>query len=305
MDLIRTHILRTLLYFEIFRHALTTDELLRLLGIIPEQNEYDRALASLIDSGWIRSESGYLFLSNGSTSTGERIGKQERALRHQKVARRVSRVIGWHPFVRGVFISGSLSKKALSKKDDIDFFVITEPGRLWLCRTFLTVFKKVFLLNSKKYFCINYYIDSDSLEIPDRNLFTATELVFLQPMRNPVLAEQFFSSNQWIRFYYPREVYRTVSCAPLENPWPKNTVEWCLKGRVGTWLDNRFMRIFLRRAEQKFSRQNPEQFSLNFRCKKNVSKHHPEGFQNRILQTFASKVSAFEREHGVDLSVIS
>src|SRR4029453_8923510 len=93
-------------------------------------------------------------------------------------------LIASFPYVRCVCISGSLSKKYFDDTTDIDFFVITKPGRLWVCRTFLILFKKLFLLNSKKYFCINYFIDSDNLEIPDQNIFTATELTTLIPMHD-------------------------------------------------------------------------------------------------------------------------
>ena len=83
------------------------------------------------------------------------------------------------PFVRGVFLSGSISKGFMSESDDIDYFIITAPGRLWLTRTLLILFKKIFLFNSFRNFCLNYFIDSENLYIPEHNRYTATEIVFL------------------------------------------------------------------------------------------------------------------------------
>ncbi len=297
------HILRTLLYFELFRHPLTEDELYLLSGGATSRPAFQEALQDLTANGLVRNESGYQFLSNGSVNISERIGKLNRARKIRKIAKGVSRLIGWHPFVRGVFISGSLSKSAFARKDDIDFFIITEPGRLWVCRAFLMIFKKIFLLNSKKYFCINYYIDSDSLAIPDHNLFTATELAFLLPMRNRALALRFYNANPWMLDFYPNCLYDLNDCPRLENPWPKRLAEAILKGPFGDRLDDRFMKIYRKRAERKFRKQDPERFDLNFRSEKNIAKHHPEGFQERILTAYNSLIARFELEHEVDLSL--
>ena len=88
-----------------------------------------------------------------------------RADRILPVAQRMARLIGSFPFIRGVFVSGSLSKHSMKADSDIDFFLITEPGRLWLARTLLVVFKKIFLFNSHKYFCVNYFVDTKHLEV--------------------------------------------------------------------------------------------------------------------------------------------
>ena len=89
-------------------------------------------------------------------------------------------------------ISGSLSKGYYDDDGDIDFFIITSPKRLWIARTFLILYKKIFLLNSRKYFCVNYFISSNALEIEEKNIFTATELTTLLPM---------FGNGSFHKFY--------------------------------------------------------------------------------------------------------
>ena len=145
-------ILRTLLYFDIFRHPLNKSELFRLTGIRPNPEEFEQSLNELIDSNLVGSESEYFFIINGESLVNERINKLYRSEKYHRISRFISGLIYYHPFVRGVFVSGSLSKSAFTKNDDIDFFIIAEPGRIWLCRTILMLFKKVFLLNSEKYF---------------------------------------------------------------------------------------------------------------------------------------------------------
>jgi predicted nucleotidyltransferase len=94
-----------------------------------------------------------------------------------KLAGIVTHVIKRFPFVRGVFVTGSLSKNSSDSSSDLDFMVITRKGRLWIARTLLMLFKKIFLLNSYKYFCINFLLSEDNLEIEDKNVFTATEVM--------------------------------------------------------------------------------------------------------------------------------
>ena len=78
-------------------------------------------------------------------------------------AKAKARFISKFPFVAAVGVSGSLSKGYYDSDSDIDFFIITQHNRLWICRTLLMVYKKIFLLNSRKYFCPNYFISSEQL----------------------------------------------------------------------------------------------------------------------------------------------
>jgi hypothetical protein len=303
MNGIRTAILRTLIYFEIFGHPLSFDELYSLLSVPAKRENFDRELDQLASEGLIRVESGYVFIADGQASITERLKKLRRAARYGRIARAVSRLISWHPYVRGVFISGSLSKSALSKKDDIDFFVVTEPGRLWVCRTLLMLFKKIFMLNSKKYFCINYYIDTRSLEIPERNLFTATEVAFLIPVQNAELYTDFIGSNGWIREYFPNRSFSADGCPTRKPPLLKRWVESMLNGKTGERLDNHFMKVYRMRSIKRFEKMDRAMFELNFRSEKNVSKHHPDGYQEKILEQHARAIAAFDQEHGTDLAI--
>ena len=67
------------------------------------------------------------------------------------------------PYVRGVFISGQLSRYIADQKSDIDYFIVTEPERLWIVRTLFVLFRRTFLLNNRKYFCTNYYVTTEKL----------------------------------------------------------------------------------------------------------------------------------------------
>ena len=292
-----------LLYFDHFSHPLEREEVFELLNPSAGYDTFLRAMEDLIARGYVGEESGYYFLMNGRSDIRERVEKVKKTKKYFRVAAWISRLIFWHPFVRAVFISGSLSKNAISRKDDIDFFVISESGRLWVSRFALMLFKKIFLLNSKKYFCINYFIDTESLIIPDHNIFTAVELAFMKPLQNPALYEKFIASNGWIRQYFPNKSFPADGCRDSRDPWFKRMIEYLLKGKAGDRLDSWFLTLYRKRARKKYSRQDPESFRLNFRSEKNVSKHHPSGYQQKILEDYGKKVREFGILHGIDLTL--
>jgi hypothetical protein len=295
-------IIRTLLYFDIFGHALNKSELFSLISVNPGQEDYDISLSDLIRMNLVGNESGHFFLTDGGSSVPARIAKLDRSRRSHRISRLISSLIYLHPFVRGVLVSGSLSKSASSKKDDIDFFIITEPGRLWLCRTLLMLFKKIFLLNSKKYFCLNYFVDTEALEIPEKNIFTATEIAYLIPHRNIETCEKFFSSNKWIFSFFPNLTVDLASCRPCRKYFLKKIFERLFSGKLGDRLDSYFMEIYRQRAIKRFGPEQDEQFEINFKNDKKVAKYHPNGYQHIVLGQYEMKISEFQRTHLVDLS---
>ena len=84
-----------------------------------------------------------------------RIQGEQKAEEALKIARKQANFIAKFPYVQSVCVSGSLSKNYFDKKSDIDFFIITTPNRLWICRSLLVAWKKIFLMNSfSNYFTI-------------------------------------------------------------------------------------------------------------------------------------------------------
>ena len=101
----------------------------------------------------------------------------------------------------------------------------------------------MFLLNSKKYFCVNYFIDEDHLEIEEKNRFTATEIATLLPIYNAQLYQRFYRANNWIKNYLPHShQYSSDEIQPASNPWIRRLVEGILRGKIGDQLDIFFMK---------------------------------------------------------------
>jgi hypothetical protein len=296
-------LLLTLLYFDLFRYPLSSKEINDNCHLfITALPETEAALNDLLDKGIIGKEDNYYFIGNDNSIVKRRKEGNALADKTLVIAYRFSRLIASFPFVRGVYLSGSLSKGFMDKESDVDYFIITSPQRLWICRTLLVLFKKALLLNSKKYFCVNYFVDTNNIEIPDKNIFTATELAFIHPTYNYSLYEQCMEANSWIKEFYPNKKLRQNKNIAAENFLFKNGLEKMLKGKLGEKLEDWCFRLTLNHWQKKFKDFDKDQFDLHLRTKKNVSKHHPQGYQTKVLNAYQQKIKDFELTHNILLA---
>lgn len=296
--------IRKLLYFDIFSHPLTAREIFDYCDVPLFDQEFAlKVLNQLADQGLVNHEDGFYYLGNDrSKVTIRREGNRLADIR-MKDAQKYSALVAAFPYVRGVFISGSLSKQVMKPDSDIDFFIITEPNRLWICRAFLTLYKKLILRNSHRNFCLNYFIDSVNLEIPDKNIFTATEIAFLLPMYNYPLYREFMDKNDWVRDEFPNFIRRNGDIG-IRPSAIKNTLEKIFNNRVGQYLDELSYSIIVGFWKKKFRYMGEKRFNLNLRSQKNVSKHHPHAFQEKVVHKYAEKIRDFERLNGFVLSEV-
>ncbi len=301
-DQYRRAILRSLIYYGLFRFPLRIEELYRFSEVLwPDLETLKTEVRSLVDQGLITRDGPWVHLGD-PTLVEERIEAEARAVRVIPRALRRSRLIARFPFVRGVALSGTISKGVFSRGDDVDFFVITSPGRLWICRVLLMGFKRLFLLNSRRTFCINYLVTEDHLEVPDHNLFTATEIAWLMPTVNTALFDRFNEKNAWVEDFLPQWKAAT---SPHAGPWrpfaPARAVEVILSGDRGGALDDRCHGLVEHHNRKRYGHIEEAEFDLALRTDKNVSKHHPRSLQTRILGRFESRMQEFEARHGVVL----
>lgn len=278
-----------LAYFSRFQTPLTKQEIFYHLPEKVSQNELDERLQYLCDLKILSMQSGYYFLSKDYNPEwiSNKIEGHKNANKVLAKAKLYSGIIRLFPFVRGIYLSGSLSKDYFDKNSDVDYFIITKPGRLWLCRSLLIAFKKIFLLNSRKYFCVNYFIDSDHLLVPDQNVFVATEILHLVPAWNLSLLQSFHDSNKWVHKYLPQlEGKKNTLIKSNKQSTIQKAGEFLFSGFIGEKLDNLFFKMTLNRWKNKFPHFTESDFDLHLRTRKNVSKHHPRGYQQIVLDHY-------------------
>ncbi len=282
-------IIQALAYFNIFNHPLKKEEIMRLSGVEP--NEVNELLSTLIEKKICLKSSTYYSLSDNIESLVKlRIEKEQQAKHYFKKLPSYAKLISSFPFVRSIAISGSLSKGVMHDDGDIDYFIITAPNRLWICRTFLILFKKIFLLNSKKYFCVNYLVDENHLEIIDKNIFTAVEVTHLVPVYNQRLIDHLKTANNWTDEYFPKFGHQVKVKQVSEYKALKKLVERLLNGSFGERLDLFFMKKTYDRWGKKFKHFDPQKLQLTMRSDRGVSKHHPRDFQQKVLAAYQNRI---------------
>jgi hypothetical protein len=239
-------------------------------------------------------------LHENEDNVHRRIKGNTEANKFLKTAKNKARFIARFPFVRSVMASGSLSKGYMDEKSDLDFFIVTEPGRLWISRTLLVLYKRLFLFNSHKEFCVNYFVDQSHLEIEEKNLFTAIELATLIPLYNLRGYAELQRANSWINEYFPNFTPRNTGNGESTSVgFPRKIVEPLLS-RFGQVLDNVFMQMTSSRWRKIYGDEYGEKdFEIAFKTKKYVSKNHPKNYQKKILALYEMKLEEYKSRFGL------
>jgi predicted nucleotidyltransferase len=290
----RENILATLAYFDIFKYPLTSGEIYLFLKNKYDQNDFELALKYLVASQSIYQFSNFYTLRNDHELIVRRYIGNQKAADLIKIAVKVGDMLIKFPYVRGIAISGSLSKNFADENSDIDLFIITAKNRLWIARTLMHAFKKLtYLVNKQDYFCMNYYIDEDQLEIKEKTIYTAIEVVTLIPLQGDNVIEQFYAVNGWTREYLPNKIMRISSAKPLKPTLFKLVIEKILDNRFGNAIDNILMKItagrWLKKTESK--KLNSKGAIMSMDTGKHYAKPDPGNFQAKLLEQYQQKIS--------------
>ncbi len=299
-------ILATLAYFNMFDYPLKKREIFTFLGHSAEVNEFEQALNILVTELVVFKIGDFYSISNNHTLAEKRRKGNERAAILLKKAVRAAKLVAAFPFVRGVAVSGSLSKNFADDKADIDFFIITAANRLWIARTFLHIFKKfTFLLNKQDMFCMNYFIDEAEPCILEKNIFTATEVVTILPLRGNIVFEIFFAINNWTKAFLPNNYMRVATGEEIQKSWLKSAAEKIFSNRLGEWLDNFLMRMTAKSWDAKTRRNktNSKGMIMSMHTGKHFSKPNPVNFQRKLLQRYEDSVAGIFKQYEVSSKV--
>jgi len=304
ISLLEKSIIKTLAYYDIFNYPLTLEEIYFCLDTKSVTIEkLHSEIDALSNKNIIYKKNDYFLLNPDYHRISKRVEGNRRAEKKMKIANRFSKIISFFPFIRAVFLSGSISKGYMDEKADIDYFIITKRNRLWIARFLLVLFKKVFLLNSYKFFCINYFISEDNLEIEEKNIYTATELATLIPTYGSNLYNDFYVANSWLKTYYPNYPKRnTFNVSQSKLKLTQKIIEPLLDYKFGERIDNYCMQMFLRFDKKRYGELEKDTFEVAFKSQKNISKHHPNYFQKKVLEALNNKIHKLEMQHNIVLN---
>jgi hypothetical protein len=290
-------IIKALAYFDIFNYPISQQEIISFLDQPAGANDVAMVLQQLVADKKVYRLGNFYSLQYDHALCSRRLSGNLKAERLLTIAYKVGGFLYQFPFVRGIGISGSLSKNFADQETDIDFFIITRANRLWIARTLMHLFKKLtFITGHQHWYCMNYYIDEEAMRIEEQNIFTATELVTLLPVCGNGTIDRFYDENNWAADYFPNQMMHKHSMLLSRSTWFKKAMEWLLNNRLGNALDNWLMRITTQRWQKKEQQQrtNAHGNRMGLHTGKHFSKPNPDFFQKKVLGMLDKKLTNIE-----------
>jgi len=288
------NIIATLAYFDMFDYPLTYQEIFLFIQNKLDFETLKTTLQALVNSGMIfQFEEFYSLKNDPLIASRRRMGNQKAAGLIAK-AHTIGRFLIQFPYVRGIAVSGSLSKNFADDHSDIDFFIITKQNRLWIARTCMHCFKKLtFLVKKQHYYCMNYYIDEQELEIVEKNIYTAIELATLIPLEGNKAFAGLYEANLWVKAFLPHHFNQMELSRPLRKNKLKNIGEKLFNNAFGNWMENILMKMTAKRWNQKtlMKKLNARGMVMSMAASKHFAKPNPKNFQFKLIEKYQNKLA--------------
>lgn len=238
MDQVKSAILATLTYSDVFDYPLTRAELWRyLIAAKPIPfTRFQKALTSLESVG----ELDRLYYLKGRRKLVEERQKRKK-ISEKKIqqAQQTVRKLSYIPTIEFIGLSGSLAMANATKDADVDVFVITKPGTLWITRLCIAILLQCMQKRRKRRqkhapnrICVNMLIDSAHLLFPKerRDSYTAHEIVQMKPLFvRGYMYHELLRKNNWITSFlpngFPASVLRELPPLPTTTQHPLTVLE--------------------------------------------------------------------------------
>lgn len=301
------NILKTLGYFDLFQYPLTGEEIYFYNAADINRSSIESELQTLLGNRTIFKIGEFYSLHNNHLLAERRRNGNHLAAEHLKTAYRVARFLYRFPYVKAIAVSGSLSKNFATEKTDIDFFIITSANRLWIARTCMHLFKKLtFLTRKQNWYCMNYYVDEEAMEIKEKNIFTAVEIVTLLPMHGKQSLDEFIKANKWTDSFFPLKHFNSTNCREFNKGLISKLVERIFSGAAGDFTDKKLMNITEKRWYKKVQRQqkNNRGDLIGMSIDRHFSKPDPNNFQAKVIKAYQEKVEEIIKQKKLSVSFV-
>jgi len=139
---------------------------------------------------------------------------------------------------------------------------------------------------------MNYYVDEAGMEIEEKNIFTAMEIITLIPMQGLSRMNNFMYTNKWVQNYFPAYKAKDTAAGEIRKGWLRSFAEMLLNGKLGDSTDNWLMKITAKRWKKKEQQLNlnAKGICMGMLAEKHFAKPDPKNFQLKILEQYDSKV---------------
>lgn len=270
--------------------------------------DIQESLAELCKKDLIIEESGFYCLKGRAGLATSRIEREKISAQKWRRCLNLGYWLQLVPWIRGMFVSGSLAMGTVSAKSDFDILILVEPGRMYIARLFLSGMATLLRSRRTKFestapdkFCFNHYLTTDNLKITHESLYNAQTYSHLVPMAvNQELVGKFFAENLWInKFVYnftphQQTIRRTIRPSSFLKGVAR-LVEIILNNKLGDTLE-----LKAKKYQQKRISENPLTHASGGRViyTDKELEFHPQSFEKVILDKYNNTV----RRLGISLN---
>lgn len=303
---LRKSILATIIYYDIFNFPLTFAEVYKYLinpkrfsnrrNVVNEIRAGDLIdnLDSMARAGLIGCKNGFYFMPGKDDLYEERIEKDKLANRKWKKFLKIAKYLQLAPYLRAIFVSGSLAANNPESKSDFDVLVVIKTRRLYTGRFFLWLISSLlrarrgrFDLVAPDKICFNHYLTDNDLEFLHRSLYVAQSLVNMKPVFAPVrILDSFITSNKWVYSYC-----YNFKCTDIYRGIKSNKIMSALAGIGEAILDTTigdFIEKMLRTIQQRRIKNNPATYESGGRVifTDKELEFHPRSFEKTVTARY-------------------
>ncbi len=272
-DQISKNILATICYYDCLNYPLTSFEIWRYLIEADYCNiaENDSGIASLAEvvecledkkfQETVGFERGFYFIKGRQDLVDKRLRGNKTAILKMQKMKKFIWFLRFAPFVKMIGVTGRLAMKTATSGSDWDLLVVLRGGRIWTGRTFFTL--AAHILGKRRYgkkirnrFCLNYFVTDKTLEITNKDLFSANEYFFMFPIFDSGnIFEKFQAENIWIKKFHPNYyLAKSENYMTIRDGWLSARVRAVLE----LLLDWQWLEEFLAKVEKKKISSNPK-----------------------------------------------
>lgn len=288
-------VLSTILYFDIFNHPVNQDEIHSFCPVHIDKRILPDLLRDMCESGLVKVAADHYGVGDIAMMVSRRRQAEKRAEEVLAQAYENGRFIERFPFVNSVFLSGSISKNVMHEESDVDYFILSNHERVWISMLILKLYKKFALRKRSEFFCLNYFVSDQAMEIEEQSMFTAVEIATLHAVRETDLKESLIKQNSWVKEILPNHPFhcQSPSIPRGQKATAIRLLEKTLSGRLGDLVD-RFIRRFIEwfnRAKFRQFKGHPD-WELMFRTHRNQAKFHSKNHHRKIINLHQERLAS-------------
>ena len=169
---LRGAIVETIAFFDLFDFPLTKNEIVKYLQKKATYLDVSRNLDVLCLGGIVGNNGSLYFLSGKEKSIEERKKRYNYSDRKFKIALRIGKYFRYIPWIQLICVANIIGRDNLRDGGDIDLFIVSDKGRLWLTRFFCVLIAKTLNVRPQKEdtrdkICLSFFVSEDSMNLEE------------------------------------------------------------------------------------------------------------------------------------------